>query len=593
MVVKVQEEGPACTIGDIEVSPLHKNSRDELISWLGLASGQPLTGALLLEKQAQLVESGRFTVARLEPGTPDANGKVKTHLVLRELEAAPPLSSTLSPNETALQHFRLWLQGWPNRNEDAVLTVQSHEDGRTNGISAELIVSPQKGVLIRVGTAHDSGSAADWVFYANSGAMALFDERRREGIRIASKGWGGMQIKAGFGVDPDGTGRFSINGGVWSMNSVPFRNIDLQLVPAAFIRLAHDPGVDWQIDHGLLHGSSSNSVLQLDAGTGRLVEWRGHSADSVGSMIALTSGRSNVVSGFVLRFRTNAFAEAISEVMVTTSGFTNHYEEQHPSSSVLAFLAQAAIHASLARRLTPTNVSAEVIAAGASIYMKLLDREFFAASEGLFGSVNSGGEEAAFIIPPDEASAPNGASPLDFVAAWSLQHHGKLIASESWLGTTLSEIALGLSRRPDLAGKGWQRIATSPDTGPLACLMAAHCVNPQNARSFAIEGLTRLSSEDFLHDCRPLRDGDGVLPVTLRNLLKRLASLDDSSIKSLAAILSPADADFLREIVRILRQPGVVPSETVLTPALEQWWDTAMRTRVSGALRRLLIKPPS
>jgi hypothetical protein len=402
-----------------------------------------------------------------------------------------------------------------------------------------------------------------------------------------------MQIKAGFGVDPDGTGRFSINGGFWSMNSVPFRHVDLQLVPAAFIRFAHEPGVDWQIDHGLLVGSSSNSVLQVDARSGRLVEWRGHANNSAGSMMALSSGRSNVESGFVLHFRTNAFAEAISEVMVTTSGFTNHYEERHPSSSIFAFLAQAAIRASLARRLTPTNVSADVIAAGASIYLKLLDREFFAASDGLFGPTNSGGEDVAFVIPPDDASAPNGASPLDFVAAWSLHHTGEVIASESWLGTMLSESALGLSRRPDLAGKGWQRIESSPDTGPLACLMVARCVNPQSARRFAIEGLSRLSSEDFLQDCRPLLDGDGVLPVTLRNLLMRLASLDDSSINSLAAILSPADADFLREVVRILHQPGVVPSERVLTPALEHWWDNAMRARVSDALRRVWIKASS
>jgi hypothetical protein len=310
-------------------------------------------------------------------------------------------------------------------------------------------------------------------------------------------------------------------------------------------------------------------------------------------MSALISGHSNVEAAFVLHFRTNAFAEAISQVMVTTSGFTNCYEERHPSSSILAFLTQAAIRASLARSLTPTNVSAEVIAAGASIYLKLLDREFFAASDGLFGPANSAGEEAAFIIPPDEASAPNGSSPLDFVAAWSLHHTGEVIASESWLGTMLSESALGLSRRPDLAGKGWRRIATSPDTGPLACLVAARCVNAQNARVFAIKGLTCLSREDFLHDCRPLLDGDGALPVTLRNLLMRLASLDDSSFNSLAAICPPADADFLRETVHILRQPGMAPSETVLTPALEHWWDAAMRKRVSGALRRVLIKPSS
>jgi hypothetical protein len=593
LVVKVQDEGPSCAIGEIEVSPLRKNSRDELLSWLGLASGQRFTRGLLVDKQAQLVDSGRFTMARLEPGTPDPNGKVKLRLVLRELELAPSLSAQLSPEEAALDRLRLWLQDWPNRNEDAVLTLQSHSRAGTDGFSAELIVSPRSGVLVRINKALDTAAAQNWVFYARSNTVALFDSRRREGLRAPANWQGALKLKAALGVNPDGTGNISVAGGITSIKSEPPLNIELQLLPAAFIRLARLPGLHWQNDHGLLAGSSSNSVLQVDARTGRLVEWRCPADDTVESMIALISGISNAEAAVVLQFRTNAFAEAISETIATTSGFTNRYDERHPSSSALAFLAREALHSPLVGKLASTNVTAGVIAAAASTLSKLFDRELFTACERPFSGSNVADQDAAFIIPPGEASASGGSSPLDGVAAWALGHIGELVASQSWIGTMLCEDALGLSRRADLAGKGWQRLFASPETGPLACLAAARSLNPQGARDFAIKGLTRLSPEDFLNDCRPLLAGEGALPATLRTLLTRLASLNDSEVESLAAVLPTADADFLRQVIHILRRPGVIPSEAALAPALDSWWDTSVHARLSASLRHSLIMRPS
>ena len=93
LVVEVQDEGPACTIGEIEASPMRNHSRDELLRWLKLAPGQRLTRELLLDKQNQLVESGRFTEVMLKPGAPDDAGKVNLRVAVRELALAPPLSA--------------------------------------------------------------------------------------------------------------------------------------------------------------------------------------------------------------------------------------------------------------------------------------------------------------------------------------------------------------------------------------------------------------------------------------------------------------------------------------------------------------------
>jgi hypothetical protein len=221
---------------------------------------------------------------------------------------------------------------------------------------------------------------------------------------------------------------------------------------------------------------------------------------------------------------------------------------------------------------------------------KLVDREQFTDWERVFGSTNGAAEEPVFVIPPDASSAATGVNPLDYGAALALSHRSELVAPESWIGTLICENALSLSRRADLAGKGWERLFTSPDTGPLACFVAAHCVNPEAARAFAISGLTRLTPENFRADYETLLEGDGALSATTTNLLARLATLSDPEIESLAVLLSRPDAAALRETVRVLRQPGITPGEPSLGPVLDRWWDGSLHARLSVALRHLCFK---
>jgi hypothetical protein len=87
------------------------------------------------------------------------------------------------------------------------------------------------------------------------------------------------------------------------------------------------------------------------------------------------------------------------------------------------------------------------------------------------------------------------------------------------------------------------------------------------------------------------------LPATVRNLLIRLATLDDAEITSLAALLPPGDAEALWDAVRVLRQPGATPSMAALSPVLGNWWDTSLRARLSATLREQMFMqasaPPS
>jgi hypothetical protein len=583
LVVEIQDEGPACTIGEIEVDPLRKHSPAELLRWLGLASGQRLTRELLFEKQDQLVESGRFTVAMLEPGTPDATGKVKLRVAVTELDVAPPLSVELSPDEAALQRLRRWLQDWSTRGEDAVLSLNAKNADGTKRLFAELIASPGGGLFFRMNRAGDPAAAPDWVFHAGSNVVALIDGVRREGI--CTTNWhGSLKIVAALGVDPDGAGNCYFGGGFGSNTSAPPFNVELHLLPAAFIRLARSPEGHWLNERGVLTGSSSNVVLRTDARTGRLIELRFRANGSATDVIGSLSSLSNAEAGIVLQFKTNALARAVSDAMAATAGFTNRYDSRRPWSSVLAFLAGEALRSPFVGKLVSTNVTAEGIAAATSTLGKLLDCELFAAWERTFGSTNPAAMEAAFIIPPD-AGASGGYNPLDAVAALVLGNTAELVAPDSWVGTVLCEKALSVSRRADLVGKGWERLFTAAEIGPLACLVAARNVSSAGARAFAIRGVTRLSRDDFHRDCQALLEGDGAIPATVRTLLVRLAALDDSEIESLAAALPCAEADALREAARALRQPNASPTLATLGPTLDRWWDASLRARMSAALR--------
>jgi len=589
MIVEVQDEGPVCTIGEIEVSPLRKNSKEELLSWLGLTAGQRLTHELLLEKQAQLVESGRFTVARLEPGPPDATGKVKLRVVIGELDIAPTLSAALSPEEAALQRLRLWLQDWSDGQAEAELRLNARNEEGTKRWSAELIVSPQGKVLFRTSTTRESAVTPGWVFFATSNRAALIDVPSREGIGSATNWQFALQLKAGVGIDPDGRCNFSCAGGFNISTSAPPVKVELQLLPAAVIQIARRPELRWRLEGDRLIGSSSNAVVQVDARTGRLMEWRFLADKSAADMIAMVSGFRVAKAEVVLQFQTNALAAAMAEATAASAGFTNCFEPDHPWSSGLAFLTKEALCTLLVRRMAPTNVTATGIAAATAALGKLCDRRPFTNWERVFGSTTDAAQDAAFVIPPDESSKATGANPLDYGAALALGHRDGLAAPESWIGTLICEKALSLSRRANLAEKGWERLFASPDTGPLACLLAARNVNPQAARAFAIKGLTRLTREDFRADCHPLLEGDGALPATTTNLLARLATLSDPEIDSLAVLLSPPDAVALRETVRVLRQPASAPNESSLGPVLDRWWEDSLHARLSSALRQSLF----
>ena len=586
LLVESLDEGPSCVLGEIEVDGVKKNTRDELLRWLELAPGQKLTRDFLLVKSQQLDESVRFVQHRLEPGPPDAAGRVKLRVTVQESADAPPLSEELSRETQTLLRFREWLLGWPSRSEDMVLRVERQGAGGQSGAATACIVSPSGGLFFRAD--QPDGAAGrptpQWAFLARRNMLGLFDGIRQQCL-VSTNFAGQLALLANVQLNEEGHFNFSLGAGFKTETSGPPFDVKLQVTAATAAKFAQEPGMTWRSDGAVLTGSSTNGVLRVEEATGRLIEWRLEvDADILPFEV---NGRLTLTQ----RFETNALARAEQALLADTAGFKNRYDRGRALNSSLSFLIEEVLRIPAVRAFAGFPLSPERAAAAGPALEKLLSARAFAPFEALFSPTNAGPEDQSILIPPDAAgSGPASAyNPIESVAAIVLGNGDELLPRDSWPAGLLRAQVLTLASKAELAGRAWQSLYASPELGPIACWLIGRNLNPQPARFFATKGMTLLTREDFRRDCATLLECSGMVNECLRNLVAALRDLNDAEVDSLAGLLPPADADALRQAVSALRANPATPGLAVLGPVLDEWWTQALRERVAAALRGLAV----
>ena len=243
----------------------------------------------------------------------------------------------------------------------------------------------------------------------------------------------------------------AIGGGFDSQTSAPPFQVELRLLPVAFMRLARMPEVQWRNERGVLTGSASNVVLRADARTGRLIELRfdGGSDDWPFAL-------SRVHLARVQNQRAGA------GVVQGAGGHGGIHQSSRPGSPVEfgAGLFGGRSVSIFIRALNDAHQRQRREHRCRHFHLgKLVDRDLFAAWEHCFSLTNATGEDSVFLIPQDSSSS----NPLDFVAAWILGNSGELVAPDSWVADVLCEKALGVSRRADQGGRAWEHLYSSAE----------------------------------------------------------------------------------------------------------------------------------
>jgi hypothetical protein len=196
---------------------------------------------------------------------------------------------------------------------------------------------------------------------------------------------------------------------------------------------------------------------------------------------------------------------------------------------------------------------------------------------------------STFSIPIDPGfNDPQGLTAA--IAKWGMTASGELFAQQSWpwtIGRAASFVAVDLT---DTVGPELQRLYGSPDTGPLACLMVAELTQSRNAqasRSFARNGLVKLSGEMFMKDCQALHNGNPKMTSMAMRFAENLRNLSNDDVKALANSFQP-DADAaLRAMIVELRSHNGTLDQSAIAAALKKAWDNGIQKMMTAELNRL------
>jgi len=209
----------------------------------------------LLAKAQQLDESVRFLRHRLEPGPPDAAGRVKLRVEVLESADAPPLSQELSRETQTLLRLRQWLLDWPTRSEDMALRIERQDAGGQSGAAIACIVSPLGGLFLRADPPDGAAgrSIPQWAFLARRGLLGFFDGTRQQCL-VSTNFAGQLSLLASVRLNEESHFNLSVVAGFQTQTSGPPFDVKLQVTAATAAKLAQEPDMTWRSDGAVLTG---------------------------------------------------------------------------------------------------------------------------------------------------------------------------------------------------------------------------------------------------------------------------------------------------------------------------------------------------
>ena len=97
LLVEILDEGSQGIIDEIDITGNRKNTREEVLKYLGLASGMAFSRDLITKTNLKLWRSARFLDYQVKSEFVDAGqAKLKLNIELTEYELAPPMNYSLA-----------------------------------------------------------------------------------------------------------------------------------------------------------------------------------------------------------------------------------------------------------------------------------------------------------------------------------------------------------------------------------------------------------------------------------------------------------------------------------------------------------------
>ena len=602
LLIEVFDDGPSGVVGEIEMLSTGRNSRDAILKLIEFSPGMPLTHAQISQIKKRLYDSGRFARFDVRPEPPAKfGGPMRLKIELVEAPSSPLLGQPFSPEEQALLNLRRWLLDEIVTGDAELVLSLKNPAGRLRLLKAVVsarggalrfdILDPGlslggrvlHGVQELTGLADEAKSGEDnkclLAMEAGPELLAVYSplRERKYGLKPDRK-----QLTAKLRLEPSLEANHSVelNLGASSREQAadeppqPFA-LNAELAPAAFVALAHNKHLAYEMKEGVLEIKSGALVVEIEAATGRLIK------------AAIAAGLNSELASMVAR--RGAFRQASSELR-TLAGGENDFDPRRPINSLAAFASCELLffERGLAGLATPADKR------GLAVWQGLLTKYFLPPLDQWIAENDE--QQLSFFIP--NSPAPPGEpqrNPSTLAAAGcSLWICRDLFPADAWPCVMARAAAYHYQGDRQRRRRELSRIGTSEQTGPIGYLvsawLAAH-VEPELSRRLAARGLERLSAEDFRRDYHLLLASKSPWIRSALAGIGRLRDLPAEEVDAAVNLLSGQSRYFLRDLVAASRKQRDVSTETVIAKVLDKYWETRYQYYAKVLLRAVAEDP--
>jgi hypothetical protein len=481
--------------------------------------------------------------------------------VLQEYDKAPPLAKELSPAERALVKLGEWLRQWSKGEieEDIVVSAISFPDrilaqgvaesdpqplaarpGETQH-TLRMVWGPDRGQTLALTTTTGGAEPLFDVLLASyPDRLVLASPRRQVKVELPNPGGRRLPLYLKYRVKRTMAGRqpFEMRVGTSMIshrhkpNATAF-DFDLSFSPAFMLSFLHDGETTCMLADGILQISNELADLQVEAATGRLVEYR-------------TKAVANFLS---LSIRTEQLAlqgefQAIDGVL---GAATAEYDSDPPWKSVAEFLVDELQFGASRSGLEEAEESLGAL-------RKLLGLWTLPDADEVLAELDAGlavDPQGSFCIPvpyasytAEELRKPGSTYRRELVAKSILPVCRKLLPRTGWWWSEARDAALVWASSDPAAVGGLPGPADFPRAGPVGEFLTAAIhifidIPPGNAAArskLPLHNTPAAARNDYY---LPLLKGDSWLGRWVLSLASALRELDEEEQRALLLLLPP------------------------------------------------------
>jgi len=608
--VEIEESPVPARADGIEIVGLKRNTREELLQFVGVTRGDAINVGLLDRVYTQLKNSCRFWKYRV--AVVIADEKVdETSLVspvgtllrieVEEYTEVPPLGKALADTDEVLRKTGLLLNSLEARSSNSHLVIEASGLQKiSSGIKAARCTFTGDGRgSFEILSAGETKWNFDDAFLLSADSIEAYDwkAQRRFVAPMPTRTHFKFVVKPTRGENGEYTIACVLTAAASNDAEAHEKPCVVDIQPVAMLHLAHKKGGGrhrLSVQKGELKYTDSLTTLRLDAETGRLIEFR---LEEPGF------GKRALV---VARLEQDAFDKTAGRLRADGQAFANLYDELRQRGSTFQYV-MAGIEKQPSVKDSPELLAwchlARRVEANTQ-FRALCDRWLaLKGSPPADSTTAATARRASFVIPAELQCEDDGVDAyIDSCLLAAPLFADEMFPRGSWPWTLVREIAFlrfkdGQPDQPD--GERDARMANefrrawSLDSGPISALVVMmtyqdlKLIESSLPEMLARRGAETISAESFLRDVRLATEGEHGLAVLCQAVAEEFGKLAAEDQKR---VIDSLPATWRAPVDRFAKRRAGQPAEPVgraMESVLVETWQSGLDKIVAAKLSSL------